>query len=357
MPVLMRLKKWVTQNGCRRVGIRYPANSTSTKFTWKLTVIYLIVEGEVLEQAKSFFESKGVEFAGGITYTIDESNLFETYCYSNPEHLAKAREVIEHSARHFDEVILDDFFFTSCKCELCIEAKGARTWTDYRLELLNTAAKKWILEPAKKANSNVSVIIKYPNWYEHFQGLGFDLQRGPSLFDGIYTGTETRDAVLSNQHLQPYHGFLISRYFTHLAPGRNGGGWVDPFASTTLDRYGEQFWMTLLAKAPEMTLFDYRMMLAPLDQLHQAPWQSEESAWDYGKMLSYHTDRVETAAEPETIARAAGFALSQIDADMGDLGEPLAIPSYKPFHSTGEDFFAKLYWDDRDPGSIGFPIP
>ncbi len=35
----------------------------------------LIVDEKTLEKAKQFFISKGLEVAGGITYTIDESNL------------------------------------------------------------------------------------------------------------------------------------------------------------------------------------------------------------------------------------------------------------------------------------------
>lgn len=46
----------------------------------------LVVEDATLEQAKKFFHDRGIETAGGITYTINEANSFETFCYSNPEH-------------------------------------------------------------------------------------------------------------------------------------------------------------------------------------------------------------------------------------------------------------------------------
>ena len=310
----------------------------------------LIVDDEALESAIRFFKSKGLKVAGGITYTINEGNLFQTYCYTNPKYRELAKQVAELTAKHFDEFILDDFFFTSCKCEMCVEAKGDRNWTEYRLELMNDAARNLILGPAKAVNPDVKVIIKYPNWYEHFQGLGFDLEHGPKLFDGIYTGTETRDAVQSNQHLQPYLGYLIWRYFNNLAPGKNGGGWVDPFGSTTLDRYGEQLWMTVLSKAPEMTLFDYRMMISPLDALGKAPWQSADSSFDHDAMLQYHTASVDTASDKQTIARAAGYSLKKIDPLIGKLGTPYGIKSYKPYHSNGEDFLQDYL------GMIGIPM-
>ena len=184
----------------------------------------IIVDDITLETAKKFFISRGVKVAGGITFTMDERNHFETFCYSNPEHRQKAKEIAEYTAKHFDEFILDDFFFTSCKCDLCIKAKGNQSWTQYRLDLMKNAARDLIINPAKAVNPNVKIVIKYPNWYEHFQGLGFNLEAEPPMFDGIYTGTETRDPVLSGQHLQQYESYLIFRYFENLKPGKNGGG-------------------------------------------------------------------------------------------------------------------------------------
>ena len=63
------------------------------------------------------------------------------------------------------------------------------------------------------------------------------------------------------QDLQPYESYQIVRYLDSLKPGANFGGWVDPFGSGTIDRYAEQLWLTLFAKAPEITLFDFGQML------------------------------------------------------------------------------------------------
>src|SRR5690606_14672513 len=181
-------------------------------------------DAATLEAVKAFFAARGIETAGGITYTIDESNRFETFSYSNPEHRERVRRTAEFTAQHFDAVILDDFFFTSAKSEHDLAAQGDRTWTEYRLGLMTRAAEALVVGPAPRVNPDVQVIIKYPDWYEHFQALGFNLETQPAIFDAIYTGTETRDAVLSAQHLQPYHGYSIMRYFENVAPGRNGGG-------------------------------------------------------------------------------------------------------------------------------------
>ncbi len=309
----------------------------------------LIIKADEMKKIIKFFEDKGIEVAGGITYTISEMNDFETFCYTDPKERALAQEIIELSASLFDEVILDDFFFTDCKCDLCIEAKGDRTWTDYRLELMNNAAQEVILGPAKKVNPNVKVVIKYPNWYDHFHGLGFDLDKGPKMFDGVYTGTETRDAVTSNQHLQPYLGYLVWRYYNNLAEGRNGGGWVDTGGMRYIDRYSEQLWITMFAKAPEITLFDYRQLLTPLSERYRAPWQGQGTSFDFDQMMAPVNISGESVT-PTTIARAAGYSLEVVDKAIGFLGEPVGIKSYKPYHSSGEDFLQNYL------GMIGIPM-
>lgn len=136
---------------------------------------------------------------------------------------------------------------------------------------MTQAAEELVLAPARAANPNVKVTIKYPNWYEHFQGLGFNLETELAMFDAIYTGTETRDPVMSNQHLQPYESYQVFRYFENLKPGGNDGGWVDPFGSFYLDRYAEQLWLTLFAKAPEVTLFDFGSIQRPISMEQRAP--------------------------------------------------------------------------------------
>jgi len=298
----------------------------------------VIAPEATLIQAKQFFAARGVETSGGITYTVNERNRFQTYCYSNPEHRQKVREIAEYTARLFDAFILDDFFFTNCKCPLCIAAKGERSWTEFRLAQMAEAAHNLVVGPAKAVNPRVKVTIKYPNWYEHFQGLGFNLEAGPPIFDGIYTGTETRDPVFSNQHLQAYHGYSIVRYFENIKPGGNQGGWVDPFGSYFLDRYAEQLWLTLFAKAPEITLFHFGQFERPLDPKQRAPWQGNGSSFDFDAMLAPWLQADGSWPAETSLAMAAGYAFEQIDPVIGALGNPVGVASYKPFHSLGEDF-------------------
>jgi hypothetical protein len=311
----------------------------------------ILIDDATLEAAKKFFTERGVKVAGGITFTVSEPNRYETFSYSNPEHRKTVREIAEHTARHFDEFILDDFFFTSTKSDFDIKARGTRSWTDYRLAVMEDAAKNLVLGPAKAVNPKVKVVIKYPNWYDHFPALGFNLARGPQLFDGIYTGTETRDAVRSAQHLQPYLSYNIMRYFSNIAPGRNGGGWVDTGGATYYDRYAEQLWLTLFAKAaPEITLFDIRQMLYPLDPKKSAPRQVTPTSFDFKDVVKPVTlDGV--AFTPSHYARVAGVSFETVDKVLGKVGKPIGIPSYKPCNSQGAEDFLQNYL-----GMVGLPI-
>ena len=310
----------------------------------------LIVDDATIEKAKKFFQKQGIEVAGGITYTINESNEFETFCYSDPEHRKLVQKIAETTARHFDEFLLDDFFFTSCKSKVEVAAKGKMSWTEYRLQLMNDAAKNLVLGPAKAVNPKVKVIIKYPNWYDHFQGLGFNLEDGPRLFDGIWTGTETRDPA-SAQHLQNYLSYNIIRYFENLRPGYNGGGWVDAGGiQMSMDRYAEQLHLTAIAKARDVMLFAYHQLLdvALRDEL-RAPWQGSGTSWDYDQMRAPFQKGHKTIT-PTTMARIADVTLRKADQLVGKLGNPIGIKSYKPFHALGEDFLQNYL------GMIGLPM-
>ena len=309
-----------------------------------------IVDDATIEKAKKFFEKQGLEVAGGITFTINESNEFETFCYSDPEHRKMVQKIAEVTARHFDEFLLDDFFFTSCKSEVEVKAKGNLSWTEYRLQLMNEAAKNLVLGPAKAVNPKVKVIIKYPNWYDHFQGLGFNLEDGPRLFDGIWTGTETRDPA-SAQHLQNYLSYNIIRYFENLRPGYNGGGWVDAGGiQMSMDRYAEQLHLTAIAKARDVMLFAYHQLMdvALRDEM-RAPWQGSGTSWNYDEMRAPFKKDGKTVT-PTTMARIADVTLRKADELVGKLGKPVGIKSYKPFHALGEDFLQNYL------GMIGLPM-
>ena len=309
------------------------------------------VPEKTINKVKKFFQGKGLEVGGGITYTQSEPSDFETYSYAREKDRQQVKQVAEFTARLFDDFILDDFFFIDLKNDDEIAAKGNKSWTEYRLRLMADAGKELVVNPAKKVNPKVKVIVKYPNWYDHFQGLGFNLEEEPAYFDGIWTGTETRDPA-SAQHLQNYLSYNIMRFFDNIAPGRNGGGWVDAGGiHMSMDRYAEQLHLTMLSKTPEIILWNY-MQLAEvkITPNMRAPWQDAGgNSFRYDEMVAPFTKNGKSAT-PTTMARFADQTLHQTDKLMGLLGNPVGLVSYKPFHSSGEDFLQNYL------GMIGLPM-
>ena len=293
-----------------------------------------------LDAVKREFQAKGIQTSGGITLAAGGSGgQFGTFDYEDPADRAECERAARMIARHFDEVILDDFFFYTSKSDADIAAKGQRSWTDYRLAKMNEAARDLVLGPAKQENPRVRMIIKYPNWYEHFHGLGYDLADEAHAFDAIYTGTETRDPVITDQLLQQYESYGIVRYLSNVRPGANLGGWVDTYSIRSIDRYAEQLWDGLLAKAPEQMLFEWGAMASEKPATPGTrPWAKQATSFRW------------PVAAGNGWASAANEALHTVDAVLGDLGNPVGVASYRPPHATGEDFLHNYI------GNLGVPI-
>ena len=323
----------------------------------------VLADDALLETVKAFFTARGVQVAGGIAFAAGgdaagftpnevESGQFVSFSYTDPKARAYVRQISELTARHFDEIILDDFFFNNTKRDSDIAAKGSASWSDFRLKLMDDVARTLVVGPARTVNPKVKIVIKFPNWYEHFQANGYDLEQEPKIFDGIYTGTETRDPVITDQHLQQYESYQILRYFDNVKPGGNGGGWVDTFSIRYLDRYAEQLWDTMLAKTPEIMLFQYSNLLNSAEPGDRKAWSGPDSSsatsFNLAGLEKWRAASGSTA--PASYATAAGYALSTVNAVVGKLGTPIGIASYKPYQSTGEDFL------HNNLGMIGIPI-
>ena len=318
-----------------------------------------LADGAQLESVKSFFIAHGVQVAGGIAYAAGgdmagfessegSDGQFVSFCYTDPKARDYVKHVAEVTASHFDEVILDDFFFNNTKRDSDIAAKGNASWTDFRLKLMDEVSRDLVVGPSHAVNPKVKVIIKFPNWYEHFQANGYDLEQEPKIFDGIYTGTETRDPVTTDQHLQQYESYQIIRYFDNIAPKSNGGGWVDVYDNRYLDRYAEQLWDTMLAKTPQIVLFQYSDLLRTAEAGDRQTWAGLGTSFNWPELEAWHANTGLTA--PITYATAAGYSLNKVNAVLGELGTPIGLASYKPYQSTGEDFLHNYL------GMIGIPI-
>lgn len=292
---------------------------------------------EKLEQLRDLFTVKGMDVSGAITTTlmkstknkplIDETGVFgcggsileksgkveppvekgyqriwNTFCYTDEASRRKLQEVAEYTASIFDEFIIDDFYFTNCTCPSCIEAKGDRSWEEFRLQLMTEVSRELVVGPAKAINPKVKAIIKYPNWNESYPETGYNPETQKDIFDLVYTGTETRDTNHTFQHLPRYGSYSLLRWFENLKPGYNGGGWIDQWNSIqNLGYYLEQAFLTFFAKGRELTLFCYSWLV---DTVYIPP---------------------------------LGHELEHLDQIIGEIGKPLGIPVYQPIHSSGEE--------------------
>lgn len=280
------------------------------------------ISEEQIKLIKDFLEDKGVEVSGGITTTIHDfegaesgkQRMFETFCYTDPAMRNRIKSISEYTAKLFDEVILDDFYFTNCTCERCIKAKGDRSWEEFRKDLMEDVSKNLVVGPAKAVNPKVRMVIKYPNWRESYHFTGYLPDSEKDIFDATYIGTETRSPSYADQHLPEYLSYSLVRYMDNAWPGRNGGGWFDSYQCWSVDRYLEQAYLTAFAKAKELMHFQWSDLI---DNPFVAPM---------------------------------GIQLVKIDKMLDGTGSPTGIPAYIPYASSGENHL------EMRLGMIGIPI-
>ena len=159
--------------------------------------------------------------------------------------------------------------------------------------------------------------------------MGFDLENQPKIFPEIWTGDETRYAPTTDQQLRPYESYEIFRYFENIAPGRNGGGWVDPIAMEYLDRYSEQLWDTILAKAPAINMFEYADLLRIAEPGARSAWQNLPTSFNYFAMLRECCGFPGAPGSKDPLlADVVAYSLGKIDAAADALGSPVGLESY-----------------------------
>ena len=270
---------------------------------------------EQLRLCRDIFNRNGIKTEGGITTSMPDpegaekkQRMFNVLCYNDEAMMNTLKSVCEMNARVFDAFIIDDFFFTNCTCEKCRQGRDAYnaehgitdgSWQAYRTHLLYEASEKYVIAPAKAVNPDCKITIKYPNWAEAYQETGYDPASQKKIFDYIYTGTETRDPVNTDQHLPRYLSYSLMHYMEKTAPGRNGGGWFDPYDCRMLDYYLEQAYLTAFAKPKEMMMFCFQSLYDSMN------------------------------------VPALGFMLDKLDALLDNLGKPVGIPCYIPNASQG----------------------
>ena len=119
----------------------------------------------------------------------------------------------------------------------------------------------------------------------------------------------------------------------------------------SMDRYAEQLHLTMLSKTPEIILWNYMQLNdVKITPQMRAPWQDAGgNSFRYDEMVVPYQKDGKTIT-PTTMARFASVTLRQTDRLVGQLGKPVGLVSYKPYHSSGEDFLQNYL------GMIGLPM-
>lgn len=294
----------------------------------------LVIEQSLLQEVKDFFIKNGIEVVGGIAtvpggdFGVKQEGALGWFNWQDTKTQNDLKEVVKMSAAVFDEFVVDDFLCTGDTSLISKQAKGNRSWSQYRMDLLTELSTEIFIKPAKEVNPDISMIIKYPQWYDRFHLFGYDVEREPALFDKVWIGTESRGQYTQRfGFVQPYEGFVSYRWMNDIAGHKMAGAWFD-HGDCDRDDFIEQAWQTVLAGAKEIVFFNYYNFVNGHPSHHLVRTQFEQLA-NLAKYVAENPVQGIAAYKPP--ASDAGGDLYLMDF-IGMLGIPMV-----PVHKYPED--------------------
>ncbi len=223
----------------------------------------LVVSTDLLAFVTNYFKQNGFEVVGGIAtvpgkdFGLKQEGPLGWFNWQNSKTQEDLKQVMLGAAPIFDTFIIDDFLCTGDTSLESKAAKGARSWSEYRRALMTDLATTVFIDPARSVNPDITMIIKYPQWYDRFHMHGYDVESGPKLFDKVWVGTETRGQYTQRfGFVQPYEGFVNYRWMASNAGEKIGAAWFDHGDCDQLD-FVEQAYQSVLAGAQELVIFNY----------------------------------------------------------------------------------------------------
>ncbi|MBT3382934.1 MAG: hypothetical protein HN778_08480 [Prolixibacteraceae bacterium] len=290
----------------------------------------LTVDKNLLIEVKSFFLKNNIEVVGGIAtvpgvdFGVKQEGQLGWFNWQHPKTQEDLKGVMRMSASVFDEFIVDDFLCTGDTSMISKAAKGERSWSQYRLDLLSKLSTEIFIEPAKEVNPDITMIIKYPQWYDRFHVFGYDAENFPKLFDKVWVGTESRGQYTQRfGFVQPYEGFVSYRWMDDIAGEKMAGAWFD-HGDCDKNDFIEQAWQTVLAGAKEIVFFNYYDFINGHAAHHLIRSQFNELA-DLAKYVAVNPVEGVAAYKPQH--SDAGGDLYIMDF-IGTLGIPL-VPHFQ----------------------------
>lgn len=222
-----------------------------------------IVPPEQLVRVRDYFQDHGFAVIGGIATTpggevgVHQEGPLGWYNWQNPKTRRDLEAVMRVVAPIFDVFVIDDFLCTGDVSDESKQAKGDRSWTQYRCELMAQVGQDVFIAPAKEENPNITMIVKFPQWYDRFHLFGYPVARHAAQFDRVWVGTETRGARTQRfGFVQPYEAFINYRWIASVAPDKTECAWFDHGDCDALD-FVDQAYQSVLAGARVLSVFNY----------------------------------------------------------------------------------------------------
>jgi hypothetical protein len=274
---------------------------------------------------RDWLRKKGIDVVGGIAtvpggdFGVRQKGPLGWFNWQNKKTQRDIENVIKMAAGIFDTFIIDDFLCTGDLSEESRTAKGNRSWGEYRRALLTELAQSIFVEPARQVNPSITMIVKYPQWYDRFHLFGYDTKTLPRIFDKVWVGTETRGRNTQRfGFVQPYEGFVNYRWLADIASDKIGGAWFDHGDCLEYD-FLDQAYMSVLAGAPELVFFNFN------------------------NIMQGHPDHEKVIAEFDRLADLAAFVREH---------PVIGISAYKPPNSEpGGDMYIMDFL-----GMLGIPL-
>jgi len=122
------------------------------------------VAPEQLRMLRQYFEGRGMEVTGGIATVpgkVFGTRQNEKLGWLNWESATTRKGIgnfFHENAGVFDQLIVDDFYCTGDTSPESEKARGARSWADYRQDLMTGLVDPLIVKPARRVNPRVRLI-------------------------------------------------------------------------------------------------------------------------------------------------------------------------------------------------------
>jgi len=333
-PAGLRFASYATSRHVERLATDQIVRAQAWKTIQRMSIAKIYIEvyrgGHVVSRehlifVRDWLRDKGIDVVGGIAtvpggnFGLRQKGPLGWFNWQNEKTQRDLEKVVRTAAGIFDTFIVDDFLCTGDVSAESRAARGDRSWGEYRRALLTELAHSVFVGPAKEVNPDITMIVKYPQWYDRFHLFGYDTRTLPEIFDKVWVGTETRGRNTQRfGFVQPYEGFVNYRWLAGIAGDKIGGAWFDHGDCAEHD-FLDQAYTSVLAGASELVFFSF------------------------ANVMSGHPDHEKIVTQSDRLADLAAFVREH---------PVIGVPTYKPPNS---DPAGDMYIMDF-LGMLGIPI-